>query len=301
MLQLLSALTKSWTSKQRDIVWELEARHMQQNLVAKALGISKTVVHKQLRASKYEEYKQTWESFENYLLYMDDLNIEDKLMPIKKYPAYYNVALYRYDHGELEQAINILNRYLELAHEEIQAEDVFLVPIYNLLASVYNKAEDFDNASTAIQKSLYLQEKLPKARAQFVETIKIKAAVYAHENKLDEAIKTLNAALELSENIFDARDPFKISLKNDLASAYSKSGDFEEAISMYRNVVEIAEGNGCLVASAAAKLDISYCYQRQNRNSEAVILAQEALRIFEDWLPRNHKYIQIAYEYISLS
>ena len=66
LVGLLTALTRRWTERQREIVWAMDA-HGQQNIVSKKLRITPAVVSKQLKAADYREYALAWQSLTGYL------------------------------------------------------------------------------------------------------------------------------------------------------------------------------------------------------------------------------------------
>ena len=71
LLSALTALTETWTDRQRQIVWAMEALSGQRRLVAEQLGINVSSVYKQLKAARYPAYRQAWQSMERYFEDLD--------------------------------------------------------------------------------------------------------------------------------------------------------------------------------------------------------------------------------------
>jgi len=70
-LALLSALTKRWTDKQREVVWATEEKDGNQKSVGMMFGIAPSVVSKQLKAASYDVYRQAWIALSVFLATFD--------------------------------------------------------------------------------------------------------------------------------------------------------------------------------------------------------------------------------------
>lgn len=66
LVDLLTALTKGWTDRQREIAWAMDD-YGQQAIVSKELRITPGVVSKQVRAANYGAYSLAWKNLTAYL------------------------------------------------------------------------------------------------------------------------------------------------------------------------------------------------------------------------------------------
>ena len=78
-LSLLSALTEHWTDRQRETAWIYEEHGNSQKSVSEILGVASSVVNKQLKAAKYDVYRQAWNSLTEYLTMIDEYTVIQKL------------------------------------------------------------------------------------------------------------------------------------------------------------------------------------------------------------------------------
>lgn len=299
-LRLLTALTEGWTDRQREIAWEMEAYSMQQKLVGKKLGISTPVINKQLKAANYEAYKLAWESLEKYLVAVEEATVEDK-PPEKSYLAYYNVGLRRCKQYKFEESLPLLQKSLELAVADLGKDDLQLVPVYNALAEIYTQMSRFSQAEEAIQEAMRLQERLPKARLQYVETLQYKARMFYLAGDYKMEGEYLEEALNIARNILNEEHPIIGQLNNDLALLYREQNEFEGALSIYDSVLASVERGkaDAPVDYAMVNYNIALCYYDMRKFKEAVSYTEEALAVFEENLPPNHEYIQNSRELLS--
>lgn len=293
-LRLLTALTEGWTDRQREIAWEMESRSMQQKLVGKSLGISSSVVNKQLKAANYEAYRLAWKGLEDYLIAIEEQNVANNHEPTKNYASYYSVALRKYKQYEYYEALPLFKKSLTLAIKDLGNDNPQLVSIYNLLAETYAWILKFDEAEKAINESMRLQEKLPKARLKYAETLQNNSIIYYNKNDYIRAEEYSIKALEIAQNTLNEAHPFIGIIYNDLASIYMKQGDFERALSAYSKALDISERfkDNDPIEYAVVKHNIAMCYYNRGDFKSAIPFEEEALEIFEENLPPKHKYMR---------
>lgn len=293
-LRLLTALTEGWTDRQREIAWEMESRSMQQKLVGKALGISSSVVHKQLRAANYDAYHLAWHSLEDYLIAIDEQNVGKQNKPTKNYASYYSVALRKFNQYNYSESLPLFKTSLDLAIKDLGSNDLQLVPIYNKLAETYALSSNICEAEKAIQESMRLQEKLPKARLQYAETLASKARIYCQNRDFAKAREFLEKALEVARNTLNEEHPFIGALSNNLALMYNEFDEPKKALDIYAEALIIAEKgkNDDPVPYAIAKANMASCYYKMENYEQSILFEKEALEIFEENLPPRHKYVQ---------
>ena len=66
-MELLSALTRRWSDKQREVVWAVQENKGYQKAVGEKFGIAYSVVSRQLKVANYEIYCNAWDNLTEYL------------------------------------------------------------------------------------------------------------------------------------------------------------------------------------------------------------------------------------------
>ena len=239
-LNLLAALTEDWTDKQRKIVWAAEAHGGQQKAIGKLLGISPSVVSKQLKAARYDLYRRAWEALTAYLVNMDEFFRKDRSVVEESYVPYYNMARRKYGQRNFQDALVLLQRSLALAKSDLSQDDPLLIPIYNMLAEVYNYIGQYADAETMLQEAIRLQETLPKARIQYADTLATKAQLYYIRGNFHEAKKYADEALSVACDVLDNGHPYFGKLYNLLAMTYEGLNQPENALPFYEKALQLS-------------------------------------------------------------
>jgi len=291
-LALLTALTEGWTDKQREVVWAMESHGGRQKVVGKLLDIAPSVVSKQLKATKYDVYRQAWEGLADYLINMDEYTTADKPVIEKSYVPYFNVALHEAENQRnYEIALPIFQKSLELAKIELGESDPLLIPIYNNLARTCMMTRQYDDADRFVHKSLQLQKSLPKTRAHYAETLLIQAELSRDIKDFPKAKKLFQNALDIARDILSDSHPFVGDIYNSFAILYHGIGEFEKALKYYGIALAIEEKSIKEVnpAGYANTLhNIACCHFDVQNYNQSMFYAEEAYRLFKDNLPPNH-------------
>jgi len=291
-LALMTALTKGWTNKQHEIVWAMEKHGGRQKAVGKMLGIPPSVVSKQLKAANYDAYRQAWEGLTDYLINMDEYTTEDKPIIEKSYVPHFNRGLYELERQRnFEAAQYHFQIALNTAKNEMDKDDPLLIPLYNKLARASIFTEKYEDASRFINECMRLQEKMPKARMQYAETLLIHA-------ELNHVIKDYLAAKELYQKALDiAREllgddhDFTGSMYNSYASLHYHMSDYDEALKYFKMALRNTKEERS-IDYATMLSNIARCHYATKNYKQATLYAEEALILHEENLPPNHKYIK---------
>jgi len=182
VVDLLTALTKRWTDRQRQIAWAMD-EHGQQAIVSKRLGITPAAVSKQLKAAYYDEYSLAWKNLTDYLTNAEEDSISEKPKKKSGYTAYYSVAMRKSEQRDYAEAIPLFKKAIELAKNELGDSDPPLSSIYNGLAASYIETEEYEEAEKALAISLQLQEPLPKARWAYARTKDLSGVLFGRQGK----------------------------------------------------------------------------------------------------------------------
>jgi len=288
-LALLTALTWRWTDKQREIVWSTQAHGEQRKIVANQLGVSLPVVSKQLTAAHYDVYCQAWEGLTDYLANMGEYTAHNSAAAEKSYVPYFNAAIRKFEQYNYKEALPLIQKSLDSARNELSSNDPLFIPIYNSLADICLSNKNYDEAETALEESMRLQESMSKTRLQYIKTLYLKAHIYSEKNNADKALNNLKEALSIAHGALRDKHPFWGSIYNGLAIIYRKSAEYKKAIEYYTDA--LATTGASPIDYAATNYNIAKCYCRMGKNEQALSYAQEALQLFKENLSPNHKYV----------
>jgi len=288
-LALLAALTEGWTDKQREIVWLTEAHGGMQKTVGKKLGISPSVVNKQLKAANYDAYRGAWDGLTDYLEKMDEFTVKDE-PDDKNYLAYYNVARHKIEQENFNEALFPAKKALTLAINELGNGDMQLIPIYNMMAEIYMRLNEYDLSDELINESVRIQDSMPKTRVPYVETALLRAQLsyFIKEYKL--AINYFKEAERLANDFLDNKHPLFTEIYNDLANVYYEQGEIEEAMANYTKAIEYIGGEKNQIAYATILFNISNCYFKLGKLANAISFMEDASQIYKENLHPKHDY-----------
>ncbi|MCL2377346.1 MAG: SatD family protein [Defluviitaleaceae bacterium] len=293
-LGLLSALTRGWTARQQEIVWAMEAHGCDEKITARQLGItSAAAMKKHLRAANFEAYRQAWDGLTDFLIKIDEYTANDTPIAEKSYLTYFNLAERRFFTHDYTEAERLYKKSLELAQNDLSEDDPLLIPVHNKLAEVYFHTRQLVYGMKEIEKSLQLQEGMPKARLQYAETLLIKAALDSHIN-FEQAKQGYEDVLSIARDILNEAHPLFGIIYSQLASFYvNASKEYKKALEYYYLALDVLENNKRTspVNYAIGISNIALCYFRINDFEKAVVHWEKTLAIYEENLPPNHKYM----------
>ena len=294
-LALLTALTEGWTERQCEIVWLTEKHDGKQKVVSKKLGIPSSVVSKQLKAANYEAYRQAWVGLKDFLIKADEDAITNKPDTENSYVPFFNMGLYESeDKRNFTEALSHFQRALETAKNQLGEGDPLLIPIYNKLARTSLFIEDYENADSFISKSLKLQEKMPKIRVPYAETLLVKADIGIDKKDFKTAKEFLQKALDTARDILGDSHPFIGEIYGSYAFMHQTRGESNRALEYFEMILAIKKqyiNESSPVDYATTLHNIAVCYYYAHRYAEAVSYAEEALVLFEENLRPNHEHI----------
>ncbi len=226
LLGLLGALAGGWTEKQREIVWAMEHSQLQIRTAAIS-GVKPAVISKQLKAANYEEYRNAWESLEDYLIIADEARIalydETRIVvtnkagteeePVVDGLACYNVALKAFDDFKLDRVVSLFGMALEWAKQTFGTEDVRLIPFYDMLALSLVTTGEALGAEEALGASFKLREGLSKVNIRYIGILLAVALIAAESERYEKAKELMKYALKLAENSSEKDDNLLIGIK----------------------------------------------------------------------------------------
>lgn len=297
LLNLISSVTQDWTDRQREIIWGVEELSEQQSLVSKKLGISPSVVNKQLKAAHYQAYRKAWSGLGEFLVGFEEKNLQEE----KSFLAYYGAARRKNKRHEYEEAYQLLLKAKEIAEKELENDNPQLILIYNGLAENLIKAGDLDAAGIYIELSLKVQRDLPKSRLIYAATLNISGNRYLEENMFDKAKDDYKAALEIARNTVGEHHYFTCACLNSIAVTLRHEKKYGEALEYFHKVLGFLREHHKYdpIAFADALYYTAYCYFDMNDRANAEKYAVESLKVLMEYLPPRHAQIKRVNELIA--
>ena len=222
---LLSMITSGWTEKQRKIAFAMSV-YNQQKYVSKELGISPSVVNKQLKAINYQTYQNSWIQLKKYLEMIED---EKARTDKSDFTSLYSIGARKNNQQKYIEAKEYLNRALEIAKRTYGNEDIRLIPIYNELVRSYAEVSDFELAKKAIYISTCIQTETPSDARKYFQTLNAHGALLIRMDDVQNALKYFLEAEGLVRE-FWGRNSYNLYIcYNNIAASYLMLNDYEHA------------------------------------------------------------------------
>lgn len=180
--------------------------------------------------------------------------------------------------GSLTDAIVHYREALRLCPEE---DKQVKSAIHGSLASVISAQGHIREARACLQKSLELDKKIEDVRGEAI-TLNDMAIVMADQGNIEEAEKLLQRSLVLFESIDNLEDKLegRATVLSNLASVRVQKGDFEGALSLWNEDLEISECIGDIQGEAVTLDNIARVRAQQGDVKEALRLWNEVLERF---------------------
>ena len=304
LMELLESLTIEWTDRQTEIVWNMIECSEQQSLVAQKLGISTSVIHKQLKAAHYDSFIHAWDNLENYLICNDEL-VANPIEIEPDYTTYYSIGMRRNELCNYEESVHYFLKALELANEKFGSNSSNLVPMYNGLAESYleqstikgvsesKKKKLLNSAVDVIKKSLECQKTLPKTRLEYAQTLNIYGVYYIKTQDFEKALECYLEGKKIIEDIFGTDSAHLSAFISNIAIIYYEKQDYHTALEFYYQALELAEQTKKAdpVDYAHELYNIGLCYAKLGETDDAVEKLQESLSIYESILPAKNEVV----------
>lgn len=294
-IALLTALTEKWTDRQRETVWAMERHGGRRKVVGRLLGITTAVVDKHLKAANYEAYRQAWEGLTDFLVSMDEYTTEGRTMVQESYVPHFNRGVYAFSNlHNRDAALLHFKKSLKLAKDELEENDPLFIPIYNKLAWSLVLTGKSQDAEKFINESLRLQETMPKTRLHYAETLFVVAELNMDKENYPVAKEFFERALDTAHAVLNNNHPFIGDIYGSLAILHKSMGEYEKALEYYETTLTIERS--CIHEVPPAGYAVTL-FNVANSNlmvkdyERALSCAEEALAIFEENLPPDHRYI----------
>lgn len=305
LMELLESLTLEWTDRQTEIAWNMIECSSQQSLVAQKLGVSSSVIHKQLKAAHYETFIRAWDNLEQYLI----CNEEVTANPIEvtpDYTTYYSIGMRRNELCDYEQSVQYFLKALELAEKKFGTDHPNLVSVYNGLAESYleqssikeiseNRKKRLQNyAEKVIEKSFQCQKTLPKTRLEYAQTLNIYGVYYIKTQNYEKALKCYMEGKKIVEDILGTESPYLSAFISNIAITYYEKKEYDTALEFYYQALKLAEQTKKTdpISYAHELYNIGLCYANLGMTDAALEKLQDSLSLYESVLPAKNEVVR---------
>ena len=280
LLALLSAHTRSWTDRQRQLVWAMESFADQQKIVAQKFSISPAAISKQLKAVDYTAYKQTWTSLEEYL-YSLDIKKEDA--EIQSFTTLLNHGHDKKHHKEYRAALVCYMRALKRAEVELGENHPQLACIHYKMAEMLTELQQYNKAEETLNQALQVLAPQPRGYLEKARIINALANLKIISSKYKEAEECFSEALSICSYNLGLGHPIAAEIYSSIASMYVKRNEHTEALQAYAHVLTIYEK--ILGADHPRTADIcsqvSDLYVTMQEWEKAAVFGRKALKTYE--------------------
>jgi len=202
------------------------------------------------------------------------------------FPLFQNLAYAHHNENNEESSFRYLLETQQLC-ENLDFKDSFYAANNNyMLAIIYAGRLDYVKAEHCIEevrRIAHLLSTNPEVSNIYANCLSLLGKIYSHQERLDEALKTFNLALGLSEKVNKGQLPsFLIVIYQEMAMIYSHCRDFEKALECNKKGLEIMlNNNGGEQGEVPESFygDIAANLSALNRPTEALPYAKKAVQI----------------------
>ena len=169
---------------------------------------------------------------------------------------------------------NAVRYYIEaIKHGRLSDEISDLALVYNNLGNVLNSQADYSEAIEYFKKSAAIHRRTKNYAMEMNVTVGLGVS-YLKSQQYDQALTLFKSVLDNDEGIYD----FTYSEASvNLANVYQALNMSDEAISMYRHVIEDPRGGAYPQALASAFLGLAKLYTTLERFDEALALYRRGI------------------------
>ncbi len=171
--------------------------------------------------------------------------------------------------GKFAEAMALLFKSLKIAIENNFSYDI--ARAYRRLGLVYSDLENFPKAVAFLLAAADIDEKNSNNRSAAIDHVFLGEA-YDKMNKLDSAAFHVDIAFKHK----DALDQIAPDVYNINGNIQVKKGNYERALSLYKEGIILAQNNNDLVVSSKIYAGLSVVFTKINKRDSAIFYAQKA-------------------------
>ena len=171
--------------------------------------------------------------------------------------------------GKFAEALDLLFKSLKIAQENNFTYDI--ARAYRRLGLVYSDMENFPKAVAYLLQAAIIDEKSSNGISAAIDHVQVGEA-YEKMNKLDSAAFHIATAAK-QKDAFDLLAP---DIYNINGSIQSKKGNYGQALSLYKEGINLAKKNDDLVVSSKIYAGLSVAFAKINKRDSAIFYAQKS-------------------------
>jgi tetratricopeptide (TPR) repeat protein len=202
--------------------------------------------------------------------------------------------------GEYSQAINHIERSVQLYEAQLGRDDPHTLDTLGRLAAAYQKAGRLPEAILLLEQ---VREKREERFELDLNVLDYLAQAYNAANRLQEAIDLFEQLAEWKVQKFGRYDPSTLNTLSDLGGAYHDAGRVAEAIRLLEKVKDVADqklGSDHLVTmNTLGKLGVAYL--AAGRLPEAIRLLEQTREKMENKLGLEHSLTLVTLNNLALA
>jgi len=208
---------------------------------------------------------------------------------------YNNMGLVYQAKGEMENAIKVVKKSLELALKKGDSSQI--AREYNIVGITLREGGKYDEAIENYQKAVDIKLKeIPKDYKKILLLYGDIVGSYQDKKAYDKALEVNQKALKIVEKIHDKNQI----LKNYLISGFLnlQKKDFDKALEFYKKAKKLAiELYGTDNPDIANQIYIkmAQCYSKKREFDKSMQFYEKALKIYQKTLPPKHPAIATTY------
>ena len=178
--------------------------------------------------------------------------------------------------GRYEEALFYLNKTLEIG-KELNAGIGVWFPMRNI-GDLYIHLGDFDKAETILLAALSLARQF-KNRLLEEATLTTLISVPAGRKQYQAALEYAHQAAAIDVEL--KHPGARYELLTDTGVIYQEIGDYQKAIELYQQAMELARSSGTTLAEAVITSNIGYCQNAMGHPSEALATQLKAREVID--------------------
>ena len=199
--------------------------------------------------------------------------------------------------GKYGEAKSLLERALSIKEAKLGNSHPTTVTTLSNLAMVLRQMKDYETAKNLLEKvKAHYKEVFGETHPYIAATNANLATVMIYLNDNLEAKKLIEKALQINEIYFDSNHPTTTTMRSTYAEILHLLGENESASKILTEVIQVSETNFGEVhpVTAGHYLTLAEVLRDFDQYNEALYYAQKGLNIFQQTLPAEHQYIEIA-------
>ena len=213
----------------------------------------------------------------------------------------YQLALIYIDGNQLDQALDCLEKSIDIFKENLPSKHFQLSECYDHLANIFYKLGQYEKALVYFDKTFEIQQKIfPRNHPSIAKSYSNLGILFSQVGRYENALGCFENALDIQQQILEPHHPLLATSLTNLGSVYDEMHDDTNAFSCYQRALTIRQqtlpSNHPDIACSLNNL--GNIYQNTGQYQQALQFYQQALQIREKILDSNHPQLAESYNNI---